>query len=603
VSTEFDQFASLAATLCGTAGSAVTLLGAEVQSIKGCVGVDRSDIPIEQSFCRHTVQRAGRFEVLDAAADDTFKANPLVTRPDGIRFYAGVPLPSSEGGTIGALCVVDPAPRPAGLSAEQWRALEMLAAQASLQLRLQQIVAERDAAVYELRRANDDLKWAAHHDHMTGLGNRALLRQVLSDIAATAACAGLLAIDVDHFKRINDSFGHEAGDALLKEIGRRLSRSVREGDLVMRVGGDEFVVLTRDVEDEAQLDSLARRLLDAMRTPFRHKSRVFDCRITIGGARWQRGAADLNSFVRFADAALYEAKARGRGRYVSFEPRMVAEQSRRLGEIARARAALAGGWVRAFYQPKVDIADGSVVGLEALLRIVEPGCPAEQPEAITAAFDEPELAQAIGAAMLTEVLGDLRRWRSTGVDVGRVAVNLSAVEIGDPTFADRLLAALDQHGVPPTALEIEIVENILLDGRSDAMLATVRTLSAAGVTVAFDDFGTGYAALAHLPKYPVNVLKIDKSFVARLDLRSNQAIVSAMLSMATELGIEVIAEGVESVGQAAELLRLGCTLAQGFLYSPAVPAVRVASLIRERPRRRRAGPALADWTRLASHAA
>lgn len=333
---EFDRFATLAATLCRTPGAAVTLFKAGKQWIEGGVGVDRCPLPAEESFCIHTIQQPGLMQVLDSAQDERFATNALVTRPDGVRFYAGVPLAGADGQAVGALCVMDSVPRPKGLTAEQRRSLEMLGAQASLQLKLQETIAQRDAAAAELQQAVSSLRWAAHHDYMTGLGNRALLRQALSEITAAGTTAALLAIDVDHFKRVNDSFGHQTGDELLKEIGRRLTASVREHDLVVRLGGDEFAVVVRDLDDEALLHALAHRLLGAMRAPFVHDGRTLECRITIGGAHLPADTRDLGDLIRYADAALYEAKARGRGCYVRYEARMLAEQSRRVGEIARA---------------------------------------------------------------------------------------------------------------------------------------------------------------------------------------------------------------------------------------------------------------------------
>jgi diguanylate cyclase (GGDEF)-like protein len=602
---EFDRFATLAATVCNTPMAAVTLITGGYQWIKGAKGMRPDRVAAERSFCTHTIRAGQLLEIPDATHDARVKDNDFVTGDDHFRFYAGVPLTDGGGDPVGALCVIDTVPRPAGLTDEQRRALGMLAGQASLQLKLQQAIAERDRTAAELRTAVADLRWAASHDFMTGLGNRALFRQALGDITRAGAPMALLAIDVDHFKRVNDSFGHQAGDALLKEIAARLTASVRSTDLVVRVGGDEFAVIVRDLDRAEELDDLAARLLHAMREPVIHEGRSLECRITIGGAQSPRHARDPNDLVCLADAALGEAKARGRARYVSFEPGMLAERARHLAQIALAQDALGADSIVPFYQPKVDLADGSLQGLEALLRLVGPDGEVRLPEEIGAAFAEGELAQAIGARMLDRVLRDMQRWTAQGIDVGRVAVNLSATEIGDPTFADRLLAALAAHRIAPTQLEIEIIEDVLLDERAGAVLASVRSLSQAGIRIAFDDFGMGYAALAHLPNFPVDVLKIDRSFVRNLDLRANQAIVAAMLSMARDLSMEVVAEGVETVAQAAELLRLGCTLGQGFLYSEAVPAARAAELLRARRslRRGRRPPALADRLLLASRAA
>jgi EAL domain-containing protein (putative c-di-GMP-specific phosphodiesterase class I) len=284
--------------------------------------------------------------------------------------------------------------------------------------------------------------------------------------------------------------------------------------------------------------------------------------------------------VRYADAALYEAKARGRGRFVLFEAALLAEQSRQVQQIARARAALAWGHITPYYQPKVDLADGTVVGLEALLRIVEPGRAAGMPSDILAAFDEAEIAQALGSRLLDRVLDDISGWIAGGVPFGRVAINVSATELGDPTFARRFITTLEERNIPPQVLEIEILETVLLDQRSAAVLASVRELSDAGVRIAFDDFGTGYAALAHLPGFPVNTIKIDQSFVLNLTCPANQAIVRALVGLALELGLEAVAEGVETTRQAVDLLTLGCTVGQGFLYSEAVPAHEIESLLR-----------------------
>lgn len=574
---EFEHFASLAATICGTPTAAVTLIAGGMQWIKGGVGIGREAMPADRSFCFHTV-RANRFlSVGDATADDRFRDNPLVTGPEHIRFYAGMPLVIDHE-AVGALCVIDTKARDEGLKPEQRQALEMLAAQASLHLQLRRTVAERDGAVRELNAVVAQLSWAATHDPLTGVGNRTMLRRTLDGrVGKGAGPFGLLAIDVDHFKQINDSFGHQAGDELLKEIARRLTTALRLEDIVIRLGGDEFAIVLDRLADDTALAELAERLLAAMRPPFVYEGQTLECRITMGGALWPFHSARADDVVRYADAALYDGKSRGRGMFVLFEQEMLAARAQRRLEIDRARHALAAGQIVPFYQPKVDLQHGTILGLEALLRIVEPRCPVIMPHAIAAAFDEAEIAQAIGHSMLTQVLQDMRSWLDAGLQFGRVAINVSATEIGDPSYASRLMMALAQHGIAPSMLELEILENVLLDQRSTAVLTSVRALSDAGVRIAFDDFGTGYAALAHLPSFPVDTIKIDQLFVRELHNGANQAIVRALLALAGELGLEAIAEGVETPQQAAQLRALGCTVGQGFLFSKAMPAAEVAS--------------------------
>lgn len=602
---EFDQFAQLAATICRTPAAAVTLIAQDTQWIKGAVGLDHDAMPADQSFCIHTVRAKAYLTVADASADSRFQRNPLVTGPDHIRFYAGMPL-MIDGEAVGALCVIDTETRSEGLTAEQQQALAMLTAQASLQLQLRRALGERDDAVRELNAAVGHLSWAATHDHLTGVGNRALLRQALANRATDAASAfGLLAIDVDHFKQINDSFGHQTGDDLLKEIAHRLRASVRKDDIVVRLGGDEFAIVVDSVADAAPLTELAKRLLKEVSAPFPYGGRTLECRITIGGALWPGHASEVGDIVRYADAALYDAKARGRGVFTLFEAGLLAEQSRRRSEIARARTALAEGTLVPFYQPKVDLRHGTILGLEALLRIVEPGRAAILPGAIAAAFDEAELSQAIGRSVLDQVLRDMRRWLDAGLGFGRVAVNVSAIEIGDPSYAGGVVRALAMHDIPPAMLELEILENVLLDQRSATVLANVQALSQAGVRIAFDDFGTGYAALAHLPSFPVDTIKIDQMFVRHLDNGANQAIVRALLALARELGLEAIAEGVETPHHATQLRALGCTIGQGFLYGKAVPADEIARAMRhqETPPRRRVAQSRIDWSQRPSRAA
>jgi len=431
--------------------------------------------------------------------------------------------------------------------------------------------------------AEDRVRWSATHDPLTELPNRALfnerLAEAIADAARTGGKVGLLHLDVDHLKAVNDAMGHDAGDALLKAFAQRLRGVVRGTDTVARWGGDEFAVILPGVGGRdlpAAVEAVQKRL----REPFVHRGRMFDCCASIGASLFPSHGRTPDELLKSADVALYMAKAAGRGRLVVFGSEMRAELQRRSSMIAAAQDAMDENRVVPFYQPKVELGTGRVAGFEALLRWRHPRGGIHSPGMIAAAFEDAGISTALGDRMLYRTIRDMRRWLDRGVPFGHVALNAASPDFAREGFADRVLEALAAEGVPTPCFQLEVTESVFVGRGAERVTEALRVLSKAGVKIALDDFGTGYASLSHLKEAPVDVLKIDRTFVADLETDAGDAaIVRAILRLGHSLGIEIVAEGVETAGQARYLKRLRCDYAQGYFYSKAVPAARVPQLV------------------------
>ena len=581
----FDEVAALAAAICRTPMCAISFVCDDRQWFKATRGLAVSETPIEESFCAHAIAdgNVALFEVPDTTLDSRFAANPAVTGPTGIRYYGGIPLLSRDGIGIGALCVIDTKPRLEGLSPVQRQTLRTLANQVTAQLELRRTIAERDVHAAAQHSTAQELRWLASHDPLTGLGNRALFQSRLQEAIANndrRHRTALMMLDLDHFKQINDTLGHEAGDSVLKAIGERLQTAIRATDTVSRLGGDEFGIILTGIASEQEIAPVARSIFTRLQQPIAYRDRVIDVRVTIGAAIFPDHAGSAADLIRHADIALYAGKAAGRGRATVFDPAMLFAAQQEAAMIARARAALTDGTIVPCYQPKIDLATHRVAGFEALLRIRQPDGSYDPPSVIEAAFDDLELAIGLGTTMMTRVAADMRRWLDQGLEFGRVALNASASEFRDHGYADRVLGALALAGVPADRLELEVTETVLLDRDALPVERALRTLTAAGVRIALDDFGTGYASLAHLNRFPVHTLKIDRSFVDGVEGSSRKAtIVNAILNIAASLAIETVAEGIETAAQAAYLRDRGCQTGQGFLYGYAQPAACVPAIL------------------------
>ena len=434
--------------------------------------------------------------------------------------------------------------------------------------------------------SEEDTRHRALHDPLTELPNRTLFLDRLSHALERTRRGGgavaVLFLDLDHFKVINDSLGHEAGDRLLQEFAPRLQETLRPSDTVGRFGGDEFVVLAEDLQSEGDAVHLAERILASLERPFQIDQHELFTSATIGLALARHGATP-EALIRDADAAMYRAKARGRGRYELFDQAMRERVSERLRTETALRKALSDGGLELHFQPIVAMEDRSIVAAEALLRWHDAERGWISPADFITIAEESGLIVPLGEWVLEEATRIALGWPvgAGGAPSPRLAVNLSARQVAHPDFCDRLAATLERSGLEPDRLSLEITESILIDGAEGPMNA-MREIKDLGVRLALDDFGTGYSSLSYLNRLPIDVLKLDRSFIAPLRHRGDAmgAIVSGMITMAEALGMTVVAEGVEELSQADRLRALGCDFAQGFLFARPLPPEQLNELLR-----------------------
>jgi diguanylate cyclase (GGDEF)-like protein len=407
-------------------------------------------------------------------------------------------------------------------------------------------------------------------DSLTGLPDRAAFLAALRAASATGEGIAVLFLDLDDFKVVNDGFGHEAGDRLLIQVAQRLRGAVREGDLVARLGGDEFTVLCAGVEDQTQATMTAGRLRAALGTPFDIAGQRRHVRVSIGCRIAAAGEADPDMMLRDADSAMYQAKEGGKDRVELYSDATRARLLRRIELENTLRAALEAEELAVHYQPQVDLATGRLVGVEALVRWSE-----SSPAEFIPLAEETGLIGPLGSWVLRTATRDLARWHAQGLERLTATVNVSTRQLEDPDFALVVATALADAGLKPESICLELTESALMGAAANS-LECLYALKDLGVYVGIDDFGTGHSSLARLRSLPVEVLKVDRSFIDGLGTeREDSAVVAAILSLAHALGLHVIAEGVETPLQAHQLAALGCSVAQGFLWSPAVPAAEI----------------------------
>lgn len=444
------------------------------------------------------------------------------------------------------------------------------------------IITIRD--ITDEKTASERIRWAATHDALSRLPNRRLFHErlelAIEDARRSGRTVGLLLLDLDHFKQINDTLGHDVGDMLLKTFAKRLRSAVRSCDTVARLGGDEFAVVLPEIDGSVCLEEVAAAIFDRLRKPVLSGGTVLDCRASIGASLYPTHGQSPEELLKHADIALYSAKSGRRGNLTLFHSALLEEVVVRNSMISLGKQAVKDNTIAPYYQPKVDLVTNEVVGFEALLRWRDGNGIVQAPATIAAAFDEPDVAAAISDRMLERAIRDMRGWLDKGVDFHNVAFNVSAAEFRRGGFAEGVLEQLEKAEVPASCLQIEVTETVFLGRGAEYVLTALKILNGEGIKIALDDFGTGYASLRHLKEFPVETIKIDQSFIRDMVIDpGDEAIVRAVINLGQSLGMKVVAEGIETIGQASRLLDLGCDYGQGFLFSKAVPAHAVPALL------------------------
>ncbi|HUP97158.1 MAG TPA: PAS domain-containing protein [Usitatibacter sp.] len=439
--------------------------------------------------------------------------------------------------------------------------------------------------------AEERLQFMATHDGLTALPNSVLLNDRLAGSLQRAQRArrrvGVMFLDLDHFKDVNDTLGHRVGDLLLKEVSRRFRAALRQSDLLARISGDEFVVVLEDLPDDAAPDHVARKLLDEVRRPFQIEGHEIHVSGSLGLALYPEDGSDAETLLKNADAAMYHAKELGRNSFRLFSTELGQRRAHRMQVEAALRRALKNNELRLHFQPIMEIATGRVSRAEALLRWHDPEKGLVLPAGFIPLAEETGLGHAIGHWVLENAAKQAREWRDRGLGDIVVCVNLSASQLRDTSMIADLKKILTRNGCEPGWLQFEITETSMVRDVEGASLVLAK-LRALGVRVAIDDFGTGFSSLSHLRHLPVDVLKVDKGFVAdiesakRGEAGGGAAIVSAVIGLARGLGLDVVAEGVEKSTQLAFLQREGCNACQGYLICPPLPADEFANWLKQR---------------------
>ncbi len=564
----------LAVELLDVPVSLLTLVEEDRQFFAGQVGLPEPwasvrGTPLSHSFCQHVVIADGPLVVADARLEPRLADN-LAIRDFGVVAYAGMPLRLADGQTLGSFCAIDSKPR--AWSAGELGVLDDLTALAT--------------EIIELRRMRtiDPLR-----DPLTGLPARALFHELLDHALRRgrrdASGAALLAIDLDGFRLVNDALGHACGDRLLIDVAERLSGTTRSRDAVCRADADHFLLLCEPVDDEADAMRIAQRihtLLTERPYDLDGSLQHVDVRIGVAHSQGSQPTATADELLSSAGAALAKVAAVGDriGGPVRCESRAAA--SRRLilrNDLGHAHER---GETSLVYQPIVALSSGRLTGVEALLRWEHPRLGAIAPADFIPLAESSGAIVPLGEWVLERACADLARWRARSADDLTVAVNVAAAQLGVADFPRRVLALLERFGLPGTALNLELTERTLLD-EAVAHHDAIEELRRSGVEISLDDFGTGYSALAYLTRFPVDVIKIDRSFVARIGTQpSALALVRGIVAMADALGLRTVAEGVETDAQRSALATLGCPLGQGYLLGQPVDAERISQLLAAR---------------------
>ena len=558
-----DEIVGLAADLCGAPMAAISLVDSDRQWFKSHRNMPAEQTHRDEAFCAHAILSDQVMVVDDASVDPRFFDNRLVV-DHGFRFYAGAPLISADGHAVGTICVIDTVAR----SIEPWqqKMLQILARQAMAQIRLERLVDRHADVLDDLDMANRNLHFLATHDPLTGVLNRRAVTDLIEGLATANASgsvsSALLFVDLDHFKDVNDAYGHEAGDRVLVTIADRIHLGARGDDAVARLASDEFVVVIPNAAPFAP-EALARRILQAISVPVEHRGLAINVSASIGIARWGDEVLSAGDLLRDASAAMNYAKLEGRNRTVTFEDRVANELTRRLDAHSFVRHVVREGAMRLEFQPLWSLSTGSVIAHEALLRWDSPGAPMIGPGEFVATAEEIGLVGEITRFTIREACRLSARRRAAGEPAATVTVNLSSVQLERDEVILEVASALNDNGLDPSGLILELTESAKL-AESGPGQATLRELQHMGVRIALDDFGTGFASLALLRSFPFDYMKIDRSFVT-VQSQADRDILRSLVQLGHSLGMVVIAEGIEEPAVLAQLREVGCDVAQGYL--------------------------------------
>ncbi len=439
--------------------------------------------------------------------------------------------------------------------------------------------------ISELKASEERIRHLAHHDPLTNLPNRFSLNEKLEQAVGFCTRKGvqmaLMLIDLDRFKAINDTLGHHVGDELLVQVAQRLSGTVRKSDIVARLGGDEFVVVLPGVDSPADAAHVADKIVQTVSAPYQVGGQEQRTSPSIGICIYPDDATEIGDLLKNADMAMYHAKAKGRGNYQFFTENMNAAIMRRIALESELRVGLERGQFVLHYQPQQDLRNGRLVGLEALVRWQHPVRGLIPPAEFIPVAEETGIIDALGDWVLQEALRQLGEWRARGLTELRMSINLSTGQFLDKTLPARMDALLARHGLAAGLIDLEVTESVSM-ASPDETIEVMRALTQRGLSLSIDDFGTGYSSLAYLKLFPIRTLKIDRSFVKDIETDPSDAdICDVTVLLAHKLGLEVVAEGVETEAQLKFLRSIGCEKIQGYLISRPLPADQLEALLRQ----------------------